>query len=48
MLIPATRHDDCEAALGFLTGVLEMASHAVFRDEIARSSMRSVALAPAC
>ena len=32
MLIAATRYDDCEAALAFLTGVLGLREHAVHRD----------------
>ncbi len=32
MLIPALRYRDCDAALTFLTGVLGLAEHAVFRD----------------
>ncbi|MEM1129798.1 MAG: VOC family protein [Pseudomonadota bacterium] len=33
MLIPATRYRDCEAALRFLTEVLELTEHAIYRDE---------------
>ncbi|MFV0515614.1 MAG: VOC family protein [Jhaorihella sp.] len=33
MLIPAARYHDCEAALAFITGVLGLEEHAVFRDE---------------
>jgi uncharacterized glyoxalase superfamily protein PhnB len=33
MLIAATRYRDCAAALTFLTDVLEMGPHAVFRDD---------------
>lgn len=33
MLIPATRYKDCEAALEFLTTVLGLRAHAVFRDD---------------
>ena len=33
MLIAATRYHDCEAALAFLTDVLGLAEHAVFRDD---------------
>lgn len=36
MLIPATRYEDCEAALAFLTGVLELTERAVHRDERGR------------
>lgn len=36
MLIAATRYADCEAALAFLTGVLGLAEHAVFRDGAGR------------
>lgn len=36
MLIPATRYRDCEAALDFLTGVLGLAEHAVYRDDKGR------------
>lgn len=33
MLIPATRYRDCEAALAFVTGVLGLVEHAVYRDD---------------
>ena len=36
MLIFATRYADCEAALSFLTRVLCLTEHAVFRDEAGR------------
>ena len=36
MLIPATRYDDCEAALAFLTEVLELDPRAVYRDPVGR------------
>lgn len=36
MLIPATRYRDCEATLAFLTGVLGLAEHAVYRDDTGR------------
>lgn len=36
MLIPATRYNDCEAALRFLSDVLELTEHAVYRDEDGR------------
>lgn len=32
MLIPATRYRDCQAALEFITGVLGLSEHAVYRD----------------
>lgn len=32
MLIPATRYRDCEAALAFITGVLGLTEHAVYRN----------------
>lgn len=32
MLIPATRYRDCDAALAFLTTVLGLSEHAVYRD----------------
>lgn len=33
MIIPATRYKDCEAALRFLTEVLGLTEHSVFRDD---------------
>lgn len=33
MLIPATRYRDCEAALAFVTAVLGLDEHAVYRDD---------------
>ncbi|MDU9003768.1 VOC family protein [Sedimentitalea todarodis] len=33
MLIPATRYRDCEAALAFVTNVLGLVEHAVYRDD---------------
>lgn len=36
MLIPATRYRDCEAALAFITGVLGLKEHAVYRDDAGR------------
>lgn len=33
MLIPATRYRDCEAALAFVTDVLGLVEHAVYRDD---------------
>ncbi len=36
MLIPATRYRDPEAALGFITDVLGLAEHAVYRDDAGR------------
>ncbi len=33
MLIPALRYHDCDAALTFLTNVLGLDEHAVFRDD---------------
>ena len=36
MLIPATRYNDCEAALAFLGDVFRLAEHRVFRDDAGR------------
>lgn len=33
MLIPATRYRDCDAALAFITGVLGLEEHAVYRSD---------------
>ncbi len=44
MLIPATRYRDCEAALSFMTGVLGLAEHAVFRDPEGRIAHAQVRL----
>ncbi len=43
MLIPVTKYKDCEAALRFMTEVLGLAAHAVYRDnkgEIVHAQMQ--------
>ncbi len=44
MLIPATRYRDCDAALAFITDVLGLEEHAIYRSEDGKISHAEIKL----